>query len=264
MSGRVSIGNVILNEKIAEGVYSMVLESDIARAAKPGQFVALYSKDASRLLPRPISICDYNDDSIRLVYRVVGEGTLEFSKYVPGDEVKVMGPLGNGYPLDEATKEDSVITLVGGGVGVPPLLAMSRVLSESGIPRERIHAVLGFRDSKDVFLAEDFEKYATVTVTTDDGSKGFHGNTVSYLRESEEESRLMYSCGPKVMLHFLKEYASEAGAKLYVSLEEKMACGIGACLACVCKSKDKDAHSNVNNKRVCKDGPVFDAEEVEL
>lgn len=270
MSKQISIAKVVLNERLTEDVYSMVLESDIAESAKPGQFVALYSSELSRLLPRPISICDFEESCLRIVYRVVGAGTDEFSKMKAGDEIRVMGPLGNGYPFDEALEilkdenSDEVITLVGGGVGVPPLLALAKTFVSKGIAKERIHVVLGYRNSSDVFLQEDFEKYATVHVATDDGSLGFHGNTVDCLKALGLNGKVIYSCGPKVMLHFLKLYAEEAGSKLYVSLEEKMACGIGACLACVCKSKDVDKHSNVKNKRVCKDGPVFDAEEVEL
>ena len=163
---------VVENLQMTDDVYSMILETEIADMAKPGQFVALYSNSDSKILPRPISICDFSDGRIRLVYRVVGEGTYEFSNLKEGDTIKVMGPLGNGYPI-ENLNSDSKVTLVGGGVGVPPLLALAKTLSNNGI--KNINCVLGFRNEDDIFLEDDFEEYSDVTITTDDGSAGFHG-----------------------------------------------------------------------------------------
>ena len=124
-------------------------------------------------------------------------------------------------------------------------------------------AVIGYRD-KETFLADELRKYADVVIATEDGSVGTKGNVMDAIRENALEADMIYACGPTPMLRAIKQYAEENGIECYISLEERMACGIGACLACVCKSKEKDAHSNVNNKRICKDGPVFLSTEVEI
>ena len=147
--------------------------------------------------------------------------------------------------------------LMGGGIGVPPMLEMAKQLNcEKQI-------ILGYRD-KNLFLRDEFEAYAEVYEATEDGSVGTKGNVLDASREQNLTADVIYACGPTPMLRAIKEYAAEKGIKCYISLEEKMACGIGACLACVCQSKDVDHHSNVHNKRICKDGPVILAEEVEL
>lgn len=249
-------GAVVLSqEKLAEDIYSMWLKAEeIAKEAKAGQFVALYCREGSQLLPRPISLCEIDKEqgAIRLVYRVVGKGTEEFSKARPQDVLQVMGPLGNGFPLKEKKA-----MLVGGGIGVPPMLQLAKELS---CEKE---LVMGYRDSQ-LFLKEDLEQYGPVTIATDDGSVGTKGTVVDAIRENGVEADILYACGPLPMLRALKEYAAKEGMEAWISMEEKMACGIGACLACVCKSKDKDEHSQVHNKRVCKEGPVFLAEEVDL
>lgn len=242
-------------EMLADGVYSMVLSApEIARQAKAGQFVSIYTKDSSRLLPRPISLCgiDKEKGELRLVYRVAGAGTEEFSRYEAGEKVQVMGPLGNGFPL----KEKKAI-LIGGGIGIPPMLGLMEALD-----CERT-AVLGYRDSQ-MFLKDEFEAFGPVYVATEDGSAGTKGNVLDAIRTNGVEGAVIYACGPTPMLRAIKAYAAENGIECYISLEERMACGIGACLACVCQSKEVDHHSNVHNKRICKDGPVFAAEEVEI
>ena len=242
-------------EMLADGVYSMVLSApEIAGQAKAGQFVSVYTKDSSRLLPRPISLCgiDKEKGELRLVYRVAGAGTEEFSRYEAGEEVQVMGPLGNGFPL----KEKKAI-LIGGGIGIPPMLGLMKALD-----CERT-AVLGYRDSQ-LFLKDEFEAFGPVYVATEDGSAGTKGNVLDAIRANGVEGAVIYACGPTPMLRAIKAYAAENGIECYISLEERMACGIGACLACVCQSKEVDHHSNVHNKRICKDGPVFAAEEVEI
>ena len=242
-------------EMLADGVSSMVLSApEIAGQAKAGQFVSVYTKDSSKLLPRPISLCgiDKEKGELRLVYRVAGAGTEEFSRYEAGEKVQVMGPLGNGFPL----KEKKAI-LIGGGIGIPPMLGLMEALD-----CERT-AVLGYRDSQ-LFLKDEFEAFGPVYVATEDGSAGTKGNVLDAIRANGVEGAVIYACGPTPMLRAIKAYAAENAIECYISLEERMACGIGACLACVCQSKEVDHHSNVHNKRICKDGPVFAAEEVEI
>lgn len=241
-------------EKLASDIYSLVLHApEIAGQAKAGQFVSLYSKDGANLLPRPISLCEINqgEGTLRLVYRVVGKGTREFSGLTEGDTVEVMGPLGNGFTL-----KDKKAILIGGGIGIPPMLELAKELNcEKSI-------VLGFRD--ETFLLEDLEAYGDVYIASEDGKTGVKGNVLDAIREYAIGGDIIYACGPTPMLRAIREYAFEHHMEAQLSLEEKMACGIGACLACVCKSTEIDGHSHVHNKRVCKDGPVFDAGEVEL
>lgn len=243
-------------KKLAEGVYSMWLSvGSMADEARPGQFISVYSNDSSRLLPRPISICEVDTEfrSIRIVYRVVGEGTKEFSELKAGQRIQIMGPLGNGYTLQEGGHA----LLVAGGIGIPPMLELAKKLNcEKTI-------VVGYRDHE-TFLLEDLQEYGTVYVATEDGSVGTRGNVLDAIKAHGLSGDHIYSCGPTPMLKAVKDYAAKNQIPCQISLEEKMACGIGACLACVCKSKEKDHHTNVNNKRICKDGPVFDAQEVEL
>ena len=245
---------VIRQEEIADDIYSMWIRTEnIAGEAKAGQFLSLYCNEGSRLLPRPISICeiDKKDKAIRLVYRVAGKGTEEFSALHTGSQVRVVGPLGNGFP-----KKELSAFLIGGGIGIPPMLQLAKELNcEKKI-------VLGFRD--ELFLMDEFKKQGEVYVATEDGGVGTRGNVLDAITENGLTADIIYACGPIPMLRALKEYAKERGMECYISMEERMACGIGACLACVCQSTEKDAHSNVNNKRVCKEGPVFAAEEVEL
>ena len=246
---------IVLEQRIlAEGVYSMWLSTNIAKEAVPGQFVSLYCEERSRLLPRPISICEIDKErsAIRLVYRLAGEGTKEFSALQTDDEVKVLGPLGNGFLLEG---EHPIV--IGGGIGVPPMLELAKSLSAKST------IVLGYRDEQ-LFLKEQFEDYGQVEITTDNGSVGVHGTVVDVLEQKQITGDVIYACGPKPMLAAVKRYAMEHDIKCYVSMEERMACGIGACLGCVCQTKQEDAHSHVHNTRVCKDGPVFLAEEVEL
>ena len=252
---------IAAQEQLADGIYSMRIEvPQIASQAAAGQVVDLYSKDGSRLLPRPISLCgvDRENGTLRLVYRVAGAGTEEFSHLKAGDTIDVLGPLGNGFTLREGKKA----FLIGGGIGIPPMLELAKELSFI-TGRENIQAVLGYRDSQ-MFLKEEFEQYGPVYVATEDGSFGAKGNVLDAIRENGLDAQVIYACGPTPMLRALKAYAGEQGMECWLSLEEKMACGVGACLACVCRSKEVDGHSHVHNKRVCKDGPVFLADEIEL
>ena len=256
----VEYAHVIKIEEIAPSMMDLWIQSkSIAQSAKPGQFLSIYCKDESRLLPRPISICEIDQtiDGIRLIFRVVGKGTMEFSNLSADDSIKVMGPIGNGFSL-----ERKPALIIGGGVGIPPLLELSKRLKEENITNE-IRIVLGYRDN-DLFLKEELEKYGEVFVATEDGSVGEKGTVMNVLENMMLNNDLIYSCGPKPMLRAVKNFAKERNIKAQLSMEEKMACGIGACLACVCKTKEIDEHSNVHNKRVCVDGPVFYADEIEI
>ena len=251
---------ILSQERIAQGIYSMWLNTDAAAEARPGQFISMYTNDGSKLLPRPISICeiDGEEGALRVVYRVTGEGTGTelFSKMKEGDIVPVIGPLGNGFPYEKA--EGKKAFLIGGGIGVPPILELAKQMN---CGKKQI--VVGYRDAE-TFLREEFEQNGEVYISTEDGSTGTKGNVMDAIRENGLEADIIYACGPTPMLRAIKSYAEENGIECYISLEERMACGIGACLACVCKSKEKDHHSNVNNKRICKDGPVFLSTEVEI
>lgn len=255
MSAKMITVSVNSQKKLADGVYSMWLSvGTMADEAKPGHFISVYSNDSSRLLPRPISICEVDKEfrALRIVYRVVGEGTKEFSKLRAGQKVRIMGPLGNGFFL-----KDKRAILVAGGIGIPPMLELAKNLDcEKTI-------VVGYRDAQ-TFLSDELSSYGDVVIATEDGSVGTKGNVLDAIRENQVTGDVIYACGPTPMLRALKTYAAEKHIECQISLEEKMACGIGACLACVCKSKEKDSHTNVHNKRICKDGPVFYAEEVDL
>lgn len=252
---------VVSQKQIGTGIYDLTIQTkEIAAAAKAGQFVSVYSNDASKLLPRPISLCgiDRKAGTLRLVYRVTGEhtGTEEFSRLQAGDTMKIMGPLGNGFTVKKGRKA----FLIGGGIGVPPMLQLAKEMKDAG---ENFQIVMGYRDAG-TFLLDEFKEQGESFVATEDGSVGTKGNVLDAIRENHLDADVIYACGPTPMLRALKAYAEEQNMTCYVSMEERMACGIGACLACVCNSTDKDAHSNVKNKRICKEGPVFNAKEVEL
>lgn len=256
MSAKKITVTVNYQKKLADDVYSMWLAvGSMADEARPGQFISIYSNDSSRLLPRPISICEVDREfrSIRVVYRIAGEGTKEFSRLKAGQRVSIMGPLGNGYTL----KESGHALLIAGGIGIPPMLELAKNLDcEKTI-------ILGYRDAQ-TFLASELEEYGPVYIATEDGSVETKGNVMDVIRKYHLTGDVIYSCGPTPMLRAVKEFAVEKNIECQISLEEKMACGIGACLACVCKSREVDEHTHVNNKRICKDGPVFNALEVEI
>ena len=236
----------------------MWLKTDhIAGQAKAGQFISVYCEDGSRMLPRPISSCEIDraDHALRIVYRIAGKGTEEFSQKHTGMRLEIMGPLGNGFPL-----KNKKAFLIGGGIGIPPMLELAKQLT-AGYQTE-CQLVMGYRS--ETFLTKEMEANGTLYIATEDGSTGTKGNVMDAVAADSLEADVIYACGPTPMLKALKAYAAENGIECWISLEEKMACGIGACLACVCKSKDVDHHTNVHNKRICKDGPVFNAQEVEL
>ena len=251
------IAKVISQVKLSEGIYDMWISTELALGAKPGQFICLYTKDASALLPRPISICEVDKDrqALRIVYRIAGKGTTEFATYQAGDSVEILGSLGNGFPLDKG--QGKKVFLMGGGIGIPPMLQLAKELDADK------QIVVGYRDSQ-TFLKEDLEKYGKVYIATEDGSVGTRGNVMNAIAESGIQADVIYACGPMPMLRAIKKYAEEQGIEAYISLEEHMACGVGACLGCVVKTREVDHHSHVHNARICTDGPVFEAKEVEI
>ena len=248
---------VVSQKEIAADIYDMWLETELAQGARPGQFICLYTHDASALLPRPISICqvDGERERLRIVYRIAGRGTKEFSSYKEGERVDILGCLGNGFPLEEAVGKK--VFLMGGGIGIPPMLELARELNAEK------QVIVGYRDGQ-TFLKEDLEQNAAVYVATEDGSVGVKGNVLDAVRENNLQADVIYACGPMPMLRAIKKYAQECGIPAYLSLEERMACGVGACLGCVAKTQKVHHHSHVHNARICTDGPVFEAGEVEI
>lgn len=259
-------------KEIADGIFDLRLQytdrDRIPDNVLPGQFVNVYPRDASALLPRPISICGFErqEGILRLVYRRVGKGTAEFSRLAEGDFLDVLGILGNGY--DPAVLAGRNVLLIGGGIGAPPLLGLAKRLAaqERQEGKGSVTSVLGYR-TDDLFLKEEFEACGRVIAATDDGTAGFHGNVVSAAAAvfpAGGSIDAVCACGPLPMLRGVKQLARKLGAACYVSLEERMACGVGACLGCVTRTTGTDEHSHVRNARVCTEGPVFNAEEVEL
>lgn len=250
-------GRVLSQKEIAPQIFDMWIETGLAAEARPGQFIAVYPRDRSTLLPRPISICEVgeNGQAVRIVYRTVGQGTNEFSTYREGDAISVMGPLGNGFPLEAG--EGKKVFLIGGGIGIPPMLALASALNAQK------QIILGYRDSR-LFLKEDLERYGQVYPATEDGSVGVKGTVLDAIAANSLSAEMIYACGPMPMLRAVKQYAQQQGIEAYISLEERMACGVGACLGCVVRTKEIDHHSHVNNARICTDGPVFEAKEVDI
>lgn len=248
---------VLSQREIAPDIFDMWIETPLAADAKPGQFLGVYPKDRSTLLPRPISICEVDPgrEALRIVYRIAGTGTREFSGYQVGAAVSILGNLGNGFPLEQGAGKKAF--LMGGGIGIPPILELAKRLEAEK------QIVLGYRDHR-MFLKEDLERYGTVYVATEDGSAGTKGNVMDAIRENGLEADIIYACGPMPMLRAIRAYAAEHQIPAYISLEEHMACGVGACLGCVVKTKEIDHHSHVHNARICTDGPVFEAQDVDI
>lgn len=242
------------NKQIAPNIFDMSISaSEIVKYAKAGQFVNLYPKDSQTLLPRPISIAEINleANSLRLIYAVVGKGTDEFSKLKVGDKLKITGPLGTGFDINIDLTEHVIIA---GGIGTPPMLELAKNL------KGNIKAYLGFRTNP--ILVDDFKNLGVeVHIATDDGSVGFKGNNIDLLKQENPKAQMYYACGPKVMLKAAAKWAEENNLLLQVSMEERMACGIGACVGCVCKTKVKGSDEWQHTK-VCTNGPVFWSNEV--
>ena len=261
MKKEVLQGIVRRNEALADNVFRMEIQWKLGREdVKAGQFVNVYPKSRETLLPRPISICRAEDGLLTLVYGVVGKGTAEFASYKPGETVTVSSPLGNGYDLsafeESAAGAGKTALLAGGGIGVPPLLELAVRLRQKGA---NVQAVLGFRDQP--FLIDELEQAgAHVFTATDSGAFGYRGTVLDLIRREHLSAEYCFACGPKGMLRALAAYGGENGWNVQVSLEERMGCGYGACVGCVCGIRQKDGI--VRREKVCKDGPVFSGAEV--
>ena len=237
------IFEILTNEALTSNVYRMTLEGDTSAITAPGQFVNI--RLAGKFLRRPISVCDWEDGKLTLVYKVVGHGTAQMAAMTAGESLDILTGLGNGYDLT-LTGENPV--LVGGGVGVPPMYGLAKHLRALGKP---VQVILGFNTKDEIFYEEEFKALGcTVYVTTVDGSYGIPGFVTDALKE------LSYShfcaCGPEPMLKALYKASRTSGQ---MSFEERMGCGFGACMGCSCKTL-------TGNKRICKEGPVMKKEEI--
>lgn len=213
---------------LAEGIVSMWLSvSGVAKSAKPGQFISLYCDNSDTLLPRPISLCEVNqkDGLLRIVFRIVGAGTKEFAAKEKDDEIRILGPLGNGFPLD-ACEKDKTAVLIGGGIGIPPLLELAK---QFAIAKQRWWLAT---EMPMLFWREELEEAADrVVIASDDGSIGIKGTVLDAMEAEGVTGDCIFSCGPTPMLRGVKQWAFEKQIPAWISMEEKMACGIGACLA---------------------------------
>lgn len=231
------------NKKIAEKTYFMSLEGDTSAITKPGQFINI--KLDGFFLRRPISVCDCENGKLSIIYKVVGNGTKEMSELPVGAELDILSGLGNGY---DTSKSGDCPVLIGGGVGVPPMYLLCKKLVSEG---KKATVILGFNSEKEVFGVDEFKATgAEVYVTTADGSvgtKGFVTDVLKYL-----DYTYFYTCGPMPMFKAIESIAKTSGQ---YSFEERMGCGFGACMGCTCKTK-------YGNKRICKDGPVLEREEI--
>ena len=246
---------LVKNEKLTEMMYEfIILSPKIANEACAGQFVNLFTGHGEYILPRPISICEIDKEkgTLRLIFQVVGKGTEIFSQMIEGTEIKIVGPLGNGFSIPDETVKNHIV--VGGGIGIAPLIELVKNL------KGNIQVYIGAKTSP--ILVNEFKALgAEVFVSTDDGSEGYHGNVIELLRKINPNVDKVYSCGPKIMLKNLSDWAKEKGISAQVSMEERMACGIGACVGCAIKIKKADS-TDWQNLKVCKDGPVFLSDEV--
>jgi len=238
-----SIFEVKANIKIAENTYKMVLGGDCSGITASGQFVNI--KLDGFFLRRPISVCDYNDNELTLIYKVVGKGTEYMAELGAGEKLDILTGLGNGYDLSKSGNEP---VLIGGGAGVPPMYNLCRKLVAEG---KKPQVILGFNKENELFFENEFKALgAEVTVTTADGSYGMKGFVTDALKTMKYT--YIYSCGPEPMLKAIYNTAETSGQ---LSFEERMGCGFGACMGCSCATK-------YGNKRICKDGPVLEMEEI--
>ncbi|MDE5991394.1 MAG: dihydroorotate dehydrogenase electron transfer subunit [Clostridia bacterium] len=253
------VGEILLNERVAKDIYKMVIAfEDLPQNIKGGQFAHVKLNDKSHLLRRPFCICNYDrqKNTVTICYAVVGEGTKVLSGYEPGEKVKVLLPLGNGFVPDKNAKK---IVLLGGGMGSAVLPAIPTCN-----PEYEYYTYLGFANKDKVALEEDLTKVSKeITVATDDGSYGKKGFITNVLAEDMERIKpdVVFCCGPEIMYKALKKALQGFDVPIIVSLEARMGCGIGACLVCNCKVMRKGVEEYA---RVCVDGPVFKLDEVVL
>lgn len=233
---------ILSNEPLTKDVYKMVLEGDTEYITAPGQFINIALD--GKYLRRPISVCDYDEDCITIIYKVVGEGTEQMSALKIGTVLDVLTGLGNGYDISKSTKP----LLIGGGVGVPPMYNLAKTLIANGqVPT----VILGFNTADEVFYEQEFKALGCDTfVTTADGSYGIKGFVTNALDGIDFD--YFYTCGPLPMFKAIYNAVDKDGQ---FSFEERMGCGFGACMGCSCKTK-------YGNKRICKDGPVLEKEEI--
>ncbi|WP_059104680.1 dihydroorotate dehydrogenase electron transfer subunit [Shouchella shacheensis] len=250
---------VVHQNEIANASYELTLAGDLVeQMTSPGQFLHVrVDHREDLLLRRPISIADVNieKNEVTMIYRAGGAGTNRLAQRTEGDPVDVLGPLGQGFPLEEARAGETAL-LVGGGIGVPPLYYAAKELAKRGV---HVIAVLGFASSADVFYEEKFRELGEVYVTTVDGTRGTHGFVTNAIDEQVLDFDVLYSCGPTPMLKVMTE--RYRGRRAFISLEERMGCGIGACFACVCHLEGGAEHEY---RKICTDGPVFPVGEVVL
>lgn len=236
------IFTISLNEKLTDNVYKMVLSGDTADITACGQFVNIQLDGL--YLRRPISVCDCDEKSVTIIYKVVGKGTELMSKMTVGESLDVLTGLGNGYDLSLSGNNP---VLLGGGVGVPPLYMLAKNLIKQG---KRVSVILGFNTKSEVFYEQEFNDLGCdVTVTTVDGSYGVKGFVTNAY---PQDYTYFYTCGPEPMLKAIYKTAKTSGQ---MSFEERMGCGFGACMGCSCKTI-------TGYKRICKDGPVMKKEEI--
>ena len=237
-----SIFTIIENKPLTRVVYKMVLEGETGAITASGQFVNIQL--SGKFLRRPISVCDWNEEALTIVYKVVGHGTEQMAGMAQGEKLDILTGLGNGYDLSLAGSRP---VLIGGGVGVPPMYGAAKRLAEQGI---RAAVILGFNTASEIFYEEEFKKLGCdVTVTTVDGSYGVKGFVTNALPENYT---YFYTCGPEPMLKAVYKATSTSGQ---MSFEERMGCGFGACMGCSCKTL-------TGYKRICKEGPVMKKEEI--
>ena len=237
-----SIFQIIENIPLTKDVMRMVLSGDTSAITAPGQFVNIQLE--GKFLRRPISVCDYDEKTLTIIYKVVGKGTAQMQAMVPGDKLDILTGLGNGYDL---TVSGDAPVLLGGGVGVPPMYNLARKLTEQG---KKVSVILGFNTKSEIFYEEEFKALGChVTVTTVDGSYGVKGFVTDALPDTYTH---FYTCGPEPMLKAVYKATTTSGQ---MSFEERMGCGFGACMGCSCKTL-------TGYKRICKDGPVMRKEEI--
>ena len=237
------IYKIVSNKQLTPSIYEMKLAGDTSMITAPGQFLNI--KLEGFYLRRPISICDWNEKEITIVYKTVGQGTKQMATFEEGKELDILCSLGNGYDLGKIPEEP---VLLGGGVGVPPMYNLAKKLIEQG---KKVSVILGFNSSEDVFFEKEFtELGAEVFVATSDGSYGAKGFVTDVMKGLRYD--YFYTCGPEPMFKAIEKIAKTSGQ---YSFEERMGCGFGACMGCSCKTK-------YGNKRICKDGPVLEREEI--
>lgn len=233
---------ILENTPLTASVYRMGLRGDTSAITAPGQFVNIALD--GKFLRRPISVCDYDSDTLTLIYKVVGSGTAQLAS-MNGGKLDILTGLGNGYDLSVAGDNP---VLIGGGVGVPPMYRLAKDLTALG---KQVSVILGFNTASEIFLREEFEALGCrVTVTTADGSVGLRGFVTDALKDMDYS--YFYACGPEPMLKAVYKASKTAGQ---MSFEERMGCGFGACMGCSCKTL-------TGYKRICKDGPVMKKEEI--